>query len=375
MKEGIAVRGSLEEAGLPFWRECLLFTVLALLGIGLVVGYSLAGTDLDRSLGQAMSSRALRLSAGLAAFFLCVRIPTSWIRKAAPWLFLAAVLCCFLPRLLGMQSKGTYRWIRLGALSLQPVEWLKPLLVLALASRIAGRRTLLEDFRRGLLPALWICGAAFVALLSQPDIGHAFFLLSVAFVLLLVGGMRIRHALWLSGSGAVVLALVLTNTYRHAQDRLRDFLGAQPGYQIQQGLAAIQAGGWFGRGLGAGRERMFIPEARNDFVLAALGNEWGLAGSLAVVALFLLFFLAVHRIARACRDPWHRLAALGLGATIAFQAFFNMLGVTHTIPEKGIDLPFLSSGGTNLFFALASVGVLANIASSEASGRRSGSAT
>ena len=212
------------------------------------------------------------------------------------------------------------------------------------------------------MQAVGFLGIASLVLIIQPDIGNAFFLFVVGGVMLVAAGLGWRAILTLLSMLGLGLILLLTLGFHHTQARLADFFSATPGFQMSRGLHAFSEGGLGGTGIGESWSKFFIPEGRNDFVLAVLGNEFGVLGSLLVVGLFALFLYAGIQIARRKRDPWASLVALGLVTQIVGQACFNMLGVTYTIPEKGIDLPFISSGGTGLVFALATVGLLARIA-------------
>ncbi len=349
-------------AGLEFWREALLFAVLVLLGMGLVVGLGLDTALAKGPLFPVLSRRALPMFLGLGLFFLIQLLPLELMKKGAPYLLGLAIILCLLPKFFGWSGKGAARWIPIGGITFQPVEILKPALVLSFASLLVvfGRR--IERGFSEILQAVGFLGIASLVLIIQPDIGNAFFLFVVGGVMLVAAGLGWRAILTLLSMLGLGLILLLTLGFHHTQARLADFFSATPGFQMSRGLHAFSEGGLGGTGIGESWSKFFIPEGRNDFVLAVLGNEFGVLGSLLVVGLFALFLYAGIQIARRKRDPWASLVALGLVTQIVGQACFNMLGVTYTIPEKGIDLPFISSGGTGLVFALATVGLLARIA-------------
>ncbi len=349
-------------ASLQFWREMLLFTVLVLLGMGLVVGLGLDTALADGPLLPVLSKRALPMFLGLGLFFLMQFLPLELLKKGAPYLLGLAIILCLLPKFFGWSGKGAARWIPIGGITFQPVEILKPALVLFFASRLVAFGHRIERGFWEIMESVAYLGFASLVLVFQPDIGNAFFLFLVGGIMMVAAGLGWRAILTLLGIAGPGVAILLALGFRHTQARLADFFSATPGYQMSRGLHAFAEGGLGGTGIGESWSKFFIPEGRNDFVLAVLGNEFGVLGSLLVVGLFALLFYAGIQIARRKRDPWASLVALGLVAQIVGQACFNMLGVTYTIPEKGIDLPFISSGGTGLVFALATVGLLARIA-------------
>ncbi len=350
---------------LNLWREVLLFVVLVLLGMGLVVGWGLDAALAKGPLLPVLSRRALPMFLGLGLFFTMQLIPLDWIKKGAPYVLGLAIVLCILPKFFGWSGKGAARWIPVGGITFQPVEILKPALVLSFASLLVAFGRGIEKGFSEILQSVGFLGLASLVLIMQPDIGNAFFIFVVGGVMLVAAGLSLRAILILLSMLGLGVFLLLTLGFHHTQARLADFFSATPGYQMSRGLSAFSEGGLAGTGIGESWSKFFIPEGRNDFVLAVLGNEFGVLGSLLVVGLFTLFLYAGIQIARRKRDPWASLVALGLVVQIVGQACFNMLGVTYTIPEKGIDLPFISSGGTGLVFALATVGLLARIATPE----------
>jgi cell division protein FtsW len=185
---------------------------------------------------------------------------------------------------------------------------------------------------------------------------------------LLVAGVRLRHAAAIAAPGALVGVLVGL-TRAHAQKRLAGFLNpdADPlgiNYQIHQALIALGSGGPTGLGLGDSKQKLFfLPDDHTDFILAIIGEELGLVGTLLVLALFAALVVFGVRIALRARDREGFLLALGVTATIGLQAAMNVAVVTASMPNKGISLPFVSFGGSSLVVAMTGVGVLLNIAS------------
>lgn len=263
-------------------------------------------------------------------------------------------------------SHHTHRWIRFGPLSFQPSEIAKPALVLFLAWFLQDRVDRLGDWRRALLPAA-LPALIFIALiLKEPDLGTAMVLAAVTGLMLYLAGARLRYLFLAFLAASPVLYYMLFHVpWRRA--RLVAFLNPEKdprgtGFHILQSLIAVGAGGIHGVGLMEGRQKLFyLPEPQTDFIFANIAEELGLIGTLFVVALFLFLAYRGLRAAMKSTDPFARFLAFGITATIIIQAFFNISVVLALVPTKGIALPFISAGGTSLFFTLLSMGVLLNI--------------
>lgn len=355
-----------------YWKDALLFAVMALVGFGLILAISVDGHDPDLGVSGLLRARMpILLVAGLA-FVVGRYVPLQRMRAFVLPLFGISLLLCLLPHFFSGRN-GAQRWVHVFGFSFQPVEFLKVMTVLATADLVDRLRKHSGDLKRGLLPVLLPGMLAFLFLALQPDLGHAFFLLVVAGFLAIQMGIRPKHGVLLSLGAFALLGMGLL-LFSHARHRLAAFLG-EPNLQLERGIRAIDEGGLFGLGPGEGFYQVgYLAEAQNDFILAIVGNEFGLIGSLLVIGLFALLFVSAMRIAATAATDWEFLIVLGLALNLVLQACFNILGVLQLIPEKGINLPFLSAGGSNLVFALASVGILANIAdravrSSEIPGR------
>jgi cell division protein FtsW len=277
-----------------------------------------------------------------------------------------------------------HRWIRLGSFSLQPSELAKPALVLFLAFFVSMRARAIND-RYTLLPAGITVGLV-TTLVAIPDLGTAIVLVATAAVVFFVAGLNRRHiteALIVAVLG-ILLAVVL-KPYRlaravqyidpdyqivdmidpagHLKAYLQKSLTTKDTrYQAEQSRIAVGTGGIFGLGLMEGKQKLFyLPEAHNDFIYAVVGEEWGFAGSAGVLAAFLVILWRGLRAAVRIPDDFGRYLALGVTATIVFQAFLNMSVVLDMVPTKGIPLPMISSGGSSLLSTLLLSGMLLNV--------------
>ena len=288
-------------------------------------------------------------------------------RRTAFPLFVLTVGLLAAVMVVGTRVNGATRWLIAGPISLQPSELAKLSTVLFLATVVSRREFHMVRFRDFFIPVAGSMGIVGMLVMAQPDLGTTLLVAFGAFAVLVASAAPLRFVTVsaLASSGAALL-LAATSPYRWARvtaflDLQRDPLGSS--YQAVQGLVALGTGGLWGVGLGASRARWsFLPNAHTDFVFAILGEETGLAGSLAVVALFAVFTIAGTGIARRCTDRFGRLVAVGITTWLAVQAIVNIGGVIGILPITGVPLPFVSFGGTALVVSLVGVGVLVSVA-------------
>ncbi|MCI0545735.1 MAG: putative lipid II flippase FtsW [Candidatus Rokubacteria bacterium] len=266
----------------------------------------------------------------------------------------------------GQSINGTRRWFRLGPLSVQPVEFAKFALVLYLAAFLARRGAALASFRRGLLPLLIVAGGMATLTLLQPDLGNSLTLVLLTLALAYLAGARVRHMVVIAGLALPVVALLIAlKPYRWR--RILAFVNPWEdpqgsGFQIIQSFLALGSGGLFGRGLGESKQKLFyLPEPYTDFIYAIIGEELGLVGALAVLALFAVLVWRGLRIGLRAPDAFGGYLALGVTILLATQTLVNVGVVTGVLPTKGLPLPFVSFGGSALLMTMFSTGVLLNI--------------
>jgi len=221
----------------------------------------------------------------------------------------------------------------------------------------------MENLRAGPLSAMIIVGPIALMVLAQPDFGTTVMLAVLLFAMLFAAGARTAH-LGASGGCAVAIlaAQAVRKTYRVR--RLTSFLhpwqvAQGAGFQLIQSFVALGTGGKWGVGLGAGRQKMFfLPQAHTDFIFAVIGEELGVAGAIAVLALFGVIMWRGLRIAHEEPDPFGSLLAVGLTSLLSLQALINMAVVIGMVPTKGLPLPFLSYGGTAMVMSMTTLGTL-----------------
>lgn len=348
--------------------DWLMLAVVALCCLGIVMSVSVLGPQAKIGALQAMKSQGGKMLAGLIAFLVCALLPVQWLRRLALPAFGVAVLMCFATRVLGREVNGAHRWLQMFGVSFQPVEMARFLLVLATADMLARVGSEVRSFVRGFLPAIAGAGALVLALLLQPDHGNALLVMSLTACTLLCAGVRFVHFLPFAGLAfAGIVAQALTKKY--VVERITGFMDIRPGTQVGQAMVAIASGGAFGRGLGRGWMKMgFVSEARNDMVFAVVAEELGYVGSLLVLALYTVIGIVGYRLVCAVRDPFLRYVVCGYTLLICMQASVNLLVVSGWAPAKGIDLPFVSTGGSSIVFFLAAVGLVGNAARADLCG-------
>lgn len=302
---------------------------------------------------------------GFAAAAVLSQFSLRGLRRLAIPLMVISVLmlvALWIPGL-GVMRGGARRWLRLGPVLAEPSELLKFATVFFLAEFLSRRQDRMEDFIAGPLPALLIVGPLAVIVLKQPDFGTTVMLVLLLFAMLFAAGAR-NSRLAAAGAPAVAILAVQAMRKSYRMRRLTAFLdpwqtARGAGFQLIQSFIALGAGGKWGVGLGAGRQKMFyLPQAHTDFVFAVVGEEFGIAGGIAVVVLFATIMLRGLRIAHEEPDPFGSLLAVGLTLSLSLQALINLAVVIGMIPTKGLPLPFLSYGGTAMVMSMATVGAL-----------------
>jgi cell division protein FtsW len=304
---------------------------------------------------------------GLLAMTLLIHVPYGkYNRPAVVFPVVGVTIMLLLAAFLMRDSHNTHRWIRFSMLSFQPSEIAKPALVLFLAWFLQNRMHLMDDWRRTLLPAA-LPSLIFVALiLKEPDLGTALVCAGVTALMLWLAGMHPKYLGYAAGAAAPILYFMLFFV-KWRRDRMLAFVNPESdplgkGFHIIQSLIAVGSGGFRGVGYMDGRQKLFyLPEPHTDYIFANISEELGLIGAMIVVALFVFIGWRGIRAAILSRDPFARLVAFGITATILIQAFFNISVVLALVPTKGITLPFVSYGGTSLFIMLVLVGVLLNV--------------
>lgn len=311
---------------------------------------------------------------GLAAAFVAARLPLSVLRRLiTPVLVIIVALIIATYSPMGMEINGNRNWLHLGpGLQVQPSEFAKLAVVLWIANLYARRPPATP--RQMILPMVPVTAVVAALVVGQDDLGTALVLFAVIVGMLWVAGLPARYmGVVLAALGVVCIYFVATAPHRVA--RLLTFLDPssdpdKTGYQAIHAFMGFARGGFWGVGLGGSRQKWgSLPEAHTDFILAIIGEELGLFGSLVVLLLFALFAVAGIRVAMRTKDAFVRYAAAGIVIWILSQAMINMGMVLGLLPVVGIPLPLISAGGSSLFATLVACGILLNCATTEPGAR------
>jgi cell division protein FtsW len=357
----------------PLEHRMLLTATFCLLAGGAVMVYSAssARTLLEgHGDGTAYLVKYLMYGAiGLVLMQLLARHGLDHIRRVTPILLLVAfaLLVLVLVPGFGVTVNGARRWLGAGPLQFQPAELMKLALVLHAAAVLSAKPKLAPNLRRVSGPIFLPGGCAVLLIAAQPDLGTALVIGFTLAAMLIAAGLPLRQLGLIAGGVALLIVLfALLEPYRRA--RLTAFLNPWDhagtiGFQSVQGQIAIGSGGLFGVGPGQSVQKVFyLPEAHTDFILAVIGEELGLAGIGALLALYGMIGYAGLRTAKAAKGAYAKLLAAGLTSLILCQALLNIYTVLGLAPLTGVPLPFISSGSSSLICLLMAMGLLLNVA-------------
>ncbi|HEX3421141.1 MAG TPA: putative lipid II flippase FtsW [Candidatus Udaeobacter sp.] len=348
----------------------LFLAVLGLLVIGIVMLFSTSAYARD-SHGDVyffIRRQAIWIGIGLVGCIFAALVNYQFWQKTW-WIWFAVALgtlaLCYIPHI-GMRINGSRRWVGYGPITFQPSEMAKIATIFFLATWFARREkpdgNVLSEF---IIP-LAIISVLAVLVLGEVDLGTTALIAATTFVVMFIAG---TNPLWLGGLAFVALSgLILVATQiSERMGRLSAFLHPQnykddAGLQQMQALIAWGSGGMDGLGLGNGRQKMlYLPYAHTDFIFPIIGEELGLRFSLLVVFLFIVIIVCGIMIALHARDRFGLLLGCGIVSLLALQAAVNIGVTTSLLPNKGLPLPFISYGGSNLAACMFGIGLLVNI--------------
>lgn len=312
---------------------------------------------------QLINGLAVGLVAFLIGYFVYYR---AWEKLALPLLIVSIFLLIAVFTPLGIDEKGSERWLNLGAFSFQPGEVLKFTFFVYLAAWAAKSQARSKSFWGGFVPLLIVLGIVMGLLFAQPATTIAVLICGAAIFTYFTAGAPFKY-LGVVGllATAAMVGLVLITPYR--MDRIKTFINPEQvdelgsGYQITNAKTAIGTGGLWGVGYGQSTGKFRLPEQIGDSIFAVIGEEFGFVGSLTFLLVYASLIWRGLRIARRAPDHFGRLLATGFMSILALQAFVNIGAISGLIPLTGMPLPFVSYGGTALAIFLAMGGVVANI--------------
>ena len=345
----------------------LVSCVAALLALGMVMLYSSSMVQFGT---HYLVKQLVGCGIGIVLCLIAASLDYRQLKKFAWPLFALAVVLLvlvFLPHI-GIRRNGASRWLGYGKTTLfQPSEFAKLALIIVLAWYCEWFQRQMPTLKRGMvIPGLFI-GLMLGLVFKEPDVGNMLLMATVSGVLLLIGGIRLRYFLPPVIAGALAVSLFIYHNPMRSE-RIYSWLHLEEtkqakGVQAYQAMVALGSGGITGKGLGDGRQKLgFVPEHHTDFIFSIIGEELGLIATLLVIAAFVVIVFCGIYIAMKAADTFGLLLGSGITFLIGLQAFINIGVVTGALPNKGLPLPFISYGGSNLLIALVSVGLLLSIA-------------
>ncbi|OOZ80547.1 putative lipid II flippase FtsW [Solemya velum gill symbiont] len=308
---------------------------------------------------------------GLGASLVTLAIPMREWERWSPWLYTVGLLLLVMVLIpgVGREANGARRWIPMGPFNLQSSEFMKLFMMMFLAGYLHRRESEVARKVWGFIKPIILIIMASVLILLQPDLGTTFVLMMTALGMLWLAGVPLwQFSIILAMAAAAVVALIVFEPFRW--ERIKAFIDpfADPldsGYQLSNALIAFGRGEWFGVGIGNGIQKLFyLPEAHNDFLLAVIGEELGMMGTVAVIALFTFIAWRAIRIAVLAEKAGNRFSvyvAYGCGLWIGLQGFINIAVNLGMMPTKGLTLPLMSYGGNSIIVACLVIAILQRI--------------
>ena len=359
--------------------QALVWLTVGLLAFGLVMVYSasVALPDNPRfanyAHGHFLYRHAIFIALSFVAALLAFQMPVAVWEKLAPWLFvlsLALLIVVLVPHL-GKGVNGAHRWIPLGFMNFQPSELAKFATLLYASDYMVRKMEVKERFFRAVLPMAGAVAVVGLLLLAEPDMGAFMVIAVIAMGILFLGGVNARMFFLIAAVMVIAFVLMIAlSDWRRERifaylDPWNEKYTLGKGYQLSHSLIAIGRGEIFGVGLGGSVEKLhWLPEAHTDFLLAVIGEEFGLVGMLTVIIAFLWMTRRIMHIGRqaiALDRVFAGLVAQGVGLWMGFQAFINMGVNLGALPTKGLTLPLMSYGGSAILMNLVALAVVLRI--------------
>ncbi len=287
------------------------------------------------------------------------------ILRLSPYILLVSVILLVVVMFF-KPIKDVHRWIRIGSISFQPSEFAKMAILLFMSSELS------KEFRRAsesarFISILVVVGIVCGLILIGPDLGSALALGMSLGILMYLAGIK-KSYLLMTGIASLVVVIIIIFGFGYKKNRIEGYISGlenplESPYQVKQGLTAIGSSGVLGKGLGSGRQKMlFLPEPHTDFIFANIAEETGFLGTIPLISVYLLLFYIAEKIASRCKDPAGRLLVWGLSVAITLTSFINIAVVLGILPVTGLPLPFISYGGSSLFFNMVAAALVASVA-------------
>jgi cell division protein FtsW len=368
---------STRPANVKGFDQPLVWVTVALLLWGLVMVYSASIAMPDNPKFSRYSHyhfvirHAMSMVVAFVAALIAFQVPLQTWERVAPWLFVASLVLLILVLGVGRGVNGAKRWISLGIMNFQPSELAKFAVLLYASDYMVRKMEVKEHFFRAVAPMAVAVAVIGLLLLAEPDMGAFMVIAVIAMGILFLGGVNARMFFLIVAVMVLLFGLMIA-TSEWRRERIFAYLdpwnekhALGKGYQLSHSLIAIGRGEVFGVGLGGSVEKLhWLPEAHTDFLLAVIGEEFGLVGVIAVIGLFLWMTRRIMHIGRqaiALDRVFAGLVAQGVGVWMGFQAFINMGVNLGALPTKGLTLPLMSYGGSAIMINLVAIAVVLRV--------------
>lgn len=348
----------------------IMFASLILLSLGLMIVMSASNTFSSLTNGDPFYLFYKQLAfivVGVLCLFIFAVIPYQIYKKVSIYLLLAGIGMLFLTLFVDQEVKGARRSIDLVLFSFQPVEFVKLALFIHLCAMIEKMGDRIKSFEKGIIFILIWLGIIVVILLLQPNFSSIVMLTGLTFLLLFIAGARIKHLATLGLSVSVAAGFAGYFFLKHVETRFNSYFdwlfgNGKPHPQIEQAIVALGTGSWQGIGFGSSRQKnLFLSEAHSDFIFAVVGEETGLIGTLAVLALYVGIFVFGMIIAKNAQDKFGKLLGAMISLMVVLYTFVNVAVTIGIFPPTGFALPLMSYGGSAVVMTCISLGILMNI--------------
>jgi rod shape determining protein RodA len=341
----------------------LLIFVLLICGLGVVEIYS--ATIGTKFIGVHLKQIYWVLG-GVSLMFVVSLFNYQALLERVPLFYVISIASLLAVLVLGKTYLGAKRWVQIGSFHFQPSEWVKLVLILAMAKYFSDVKT--ECTAQDILKAGALVGVPMLMVLKQPDLGTALTYTPIAIMGLFLGGMKLKHALTILLIGALLAPVAWHVLKPYQRDRLTSFMEPEAdaqgkGYQVQQSLVAVGAGGIFGKGTAHGSQTQgqFLPVPHTDFIFAAFAEEHGFIGAMGLLLLYFIVLMRLIQNAQTAPDRAGAFVVMGVVAVLAFHVLVNVGMVVGFMPVTGIPLPLMSYGGSSVLFMFLALGIVMNI--------------
>jgi rod shape determining protein RodA len=342
----------------------LLVLILLICGLGVLEIYS---ATLGTKFAGVHIKQVYWVLGGVALMFMMSLFNYHALIARVPLFYIISIASLVGVKLFGQKYLGARRWVQLGSFHFQPSEWVKLVLILAMAKYFSDNVKGDPD-GQDMVKAAALVGVPMLMVLSQPDLGTALTYLPIAIMGLFLGGMKLRHALVVLAIAGLLAPVGWHFLKPYQKDRLTSFMQPEAdsqgkGYQVIQSLVAVGSGGIFGKGTAQGSQTQgqFLPVPHTDFIFAAFAEEHGFIGAMAVLLLYFIVLMRLIQNAQTAPDRAGAFVVMGVVAVLAFHILVNVGMVVGFMPVTGIPLPLMSYGGSSVLFMFLALGIVMNI--------------